>query len=417
MNRFMSAVALTAAAMLGTASVRAADIEVIHWWTSGGEQASVKVFADEFNKTGDKWIDSAVAVGETARAAIMNRALGGDPPEAAQFNPGRQYEELIAAGLLLDLTPLAEAEGWADFVRPDETEAPCHIDGKWWCVPVNIHIVNWAWASIPAFKKAGLEVPTTWDQYLADLPKLKEAGITGIAVGGDGGGWQVTQIGNGLLLSILGADTVEKIFKDKDVDLAGGADVLKVFQTMKTLGQYADEGASSNRHWSEATAMLVNGTGALQIMGDWARGDFQLAGKKPGVDYACLPGPLNAGLNKARIAGDIFVFFKQNDADVERAQLALASLMVNPRTQALFNTSKGSVPVRDDVDLSLADDCMKTGLAIFQTAGAVVPDQNVWRNESFATSLNAIFADLFFNAATTAEAAQAQFVELVRNAE
>jgi glucose/mannose transport system substrate-binding protein len=412
----MSVVALTAAALLGSTSVRAADVEVLHWWTSGGEQAAVSVFAKEFDATGDKWVDNAVALGETARATIMQRALGGDPPDAAQFNPGRQYEELIAAGLLLDLTPLAEKEGWDKFIRPEETRAPCNIDGKWWCVPVNIHMLNWAWASIPAFEKAGLPVPSTWEEYIADLPKLQEAGIIPFAVGGDGGGWQISLMANQLVLAMLGAENVEKVWKDKDLDVAGGPEVLKVFQTLKSLGQYADDG-STNRNWNDTTALVIQDKAALQVMGDWAQGDFQVAGEVAGKDYACLLGPLLPEPKNVRIAGDIFVFFKQNDPDVERAQFALASNMVSPRTQALFNTAKGSAPIRDDVDTSLANDCMKKAIAVFAQPNTVVPDQNVWRNEAFATAQNAIFSDLVYNDATTPEAAQQTFVELLRNAD
>src|SRR4051812_15160901 len=117
MKKFLVVAAMAAALLGTTAATHAADVEVVHWWTSGGEQAAVTVFADEFDKTGDHWVDGAIALGETARATIMQRALGGDPPDAAQFNPGRQYEELIAAGLLLDLTPLAEKEGWDSLIR------------------------------------------------------------------------------------------------------------------------------------------------------------------------------------------------------------------------------------------------------------------------------------------------------------
>jgi len=416
MKSFVSVVAVAAAALLGSTAVRAADVEVIHWWTSGGEQAAVSVFANEFDKTGDKWVDNAIALGETARAAIMQRALGGDPPDAAQFNPGRQYEELIAAGLLLDLTPLAEKEGWDNFIRPADTVAPCKIDGKWWCVPVNIHMNNWAWISIPAFEKAGLAVPTSWDEYIADLPKLKDAGVIPFAVGGDGGGWQISTLANGLILAQLGAEKVEKIWKDKDLELAGGPEVLKAFTDLKTLGSYADPG-SPNRSWSDTTSLVISDEAALQVMGDWAQGEFQVAGEKPGVDYACSLGPLLAEPTNVRIGGDIFVFFKQNDPEVERAQLSLASMMVNPTVQALFNTAKGSAPIRDDVDLSLANDCMKLAISVLAKPGAVVPDQNVWRNEAFATAQNAIFSDLIYNAATTPEAAQAQFVQLLQNAE
>ncbi len=412
----MSAVALTAAALLGSTSVQAADVEVVHWWTSGGEQAAVSVFANEFDATGDKWVDGAIALGETARATVMQRALGGDPPDASQFNPGRQYEELIAAGLLLDLTELAEKEGWADFIRPAQIAEPCLIDGKWWCVPVNIHMENWAWASVAAFQKAGLEVPSDWDTYLSQLPKLQEAGVIPFAVGGDGGGWQVSLLANGLILAQLGAEVVEKVWKDKDLELAGGPEVLKAFQTLKSLGEYADDG-SPNRSWADTTALVIQGEAALQVMGDWAQGEFQVAGQQPGTEYACLLGPLVPEPKYVRTGGDIFVFFKQDDPEVERAQLALASLMVNPRTQALFNTAKGSAPIRDDVDMSLANDCMKKAIDVLKQDGSVVPAPNQWRNEAFTTAQNAIFADLIYNDATTAEAAQQQFVELLRNAD
>jgi glucose/mannose transport system substrate-binding protein len=346
----------------------------------------------------------------------MQRALGGDPPDAAQFNPGRQYEDLIKAGLLLDLTPLAEKEGWDKFIRPESVKAPCHIDGKWWCVPVNLHLQNWAWISIPAFKKANLAVPATWDEYLADLPKLKDAGVIPFGVGGDGGGWQVSLLANQLILSQLGAAKVEKIWKDKDVDLAGGPEVLKAFSTLKTLGTYADSG-SSNRSWADTAALVIKGDAALQVMGDWAQGEFQVAGQKPGVDYDCSLGPLTPDPQNVRGGGDIFVFFKQKDPDVERAQLSLASLMISPAVQAKFNTAKGSAPIRDDVDMSMANDCMKKALTVLAKPGALVPDQNIWRNEAFATAQNAIFSDLIYNAATTPEAAQAQFVDLIKNAE
>lgn len=412
----LMAAAFAASVALSSGTALAADLEVVHWWTSGGEQAAVSVFAKEFDATGDHWVDGAIALGETARATVMQRALGGDPPDASQFNPGRQYEDLISAGLLLDLTPLAEKEGWDKFIRPDQIKAPCKIDGHWWCVPVNIHMQNWAWASVAAFKKAGLEVPSNWDDYIADLPKLKDAGVIPFAVGGDGGGWQVSLLANQLILAQLGAEAVEKIWKDKNLELAGGPEVLKAFQTLKSLGEYADDG-SPNRSWSDTTALVIKGNAALQVMGDWAQGEFQVAGQKPGVDYACLLGPLVPDPKYVRTGGDIFVFFKQKDPDVERAQLSLASLMVNPRTQALFNTAKGSAPVRDDVDMSLANDCMKKAIAVLKQPGSVVPDANQWRNEAFTTAQNAIFSDLIYNDATTPAAAQAQFVDLLKNAE
>ena len=44
------------------------DLEVTHWWTSGGEAAAVAEFAKAFNATGNKWVDGAIAgSGDVAR--------------------------------------------------------------------------------------------------------------------------------------------------------------------------------------------------------------------------------------------------------------------------------------------------------------------------------------------------------------
>src|SRR5258708_39868641 len=76
--------------------------EVIHWWTSGGESAAVKVFADQFRAAGGTWIDTAIAGGATARTAAINRTVGGNPPSAMQFNTGKQFDDLLENALLAD---------------------------------------------------------------------------------------------------------------------------------------------------------------------------------------------------------------------------------------------------------------------------------------------------------------------------
>ena len=69
----------------------AAELEVTHWWTSGGEAAAVAEFAKAFDATGHKWIDGAIAgSGGTARPIIISRIIGGDPMHATQLNHGRQ---------------------------------------------------------------------------------------------------------------------------------------------------------------------------------------------------------------------------------------------------------------------------------------------------------------------------------------
>jgi len=110
---------LAATALVSASAASAVELEVTHWWTSGGEAAAVSKFAEAWNATGNTWLDGAIAgSGGTARPIIISRILGGDPMAATQLNHGRQAEELIEAGLMLDLTDVAEAGGWRDIVNP-----------------------------------------------------------------------------------------------------------------------------------------------------------------------------------------------------------------------------------------------------------------------------------------------------------
>ena len=71
--------ALVATALLtGAVNVASAtDLEVTHWWTSGGEAAAVAEFAKAFNATGHNWVDGAIAgSGGTARPIIISRIIG-----------------------------------------------------------------------------------------------------------------------------------------------------------------------------------------------------------------------------------------------------------------------------------------------------------------------------------------------------
>lgn len=179
----LASLAASAATLFATAGAGlATELEVTHWWTSGAEAAAVKVFADAYDAKGDHWVDAAIGGGgATAIAAIVARITGGNPPGATLMVHGRQVEELVQAGLMRDLTELAEKEGWREIVNPPKLLDSCTFEGKIYCVPTNIHSQQWLWLSISAFKTAGVDVPKDWNEFVAAAPKLEEAGIIPVA--------------------------------------------------------------------------------------------------------------------------------------------------------------------------------------------------------------------------------------------
>jgi glucose/mannose transport system substrate-binding protein len=403
---------LAAATVLGGVSVASAtDLEVTHWWTSGGESAAVAEFAKAFNATGNKWVDGAIAGGgNTARPVFISRITGGDPMGATQFNHGRQAEELVKAGLMRDFTELAAKEKWLDIVRPKSLLEGCTVDGKVYCVPINIHSWQWLWLSHKAFADAGVPVPKNWDEYVAAAPALEKAGKIPLALGGQS--WQTTGAFNVLIPAIAGKEIYLKVYKDKDEKVAAGPEMAKVFQAADAARKMA---AKSNvQDWNQATNLVITGQAGGQIMGDWAQGEFQVAGQVAGKDYTCLPG---LGVNEMiSVGGDAFYFPKLKDPEKTKAQDALASSMLDPKTQVAFNLKKGSVPVRGDVDLNAANDCMKKGLDIL-AKGNTVPDPPRLNTEDTNTQLNDLFVQFFKTPTMTPEEAQKRYVDIIAKAD
>lgn len=389
----------------------ATELEVTHWWTSGGEAAAVAEFAKAFDATGNKWVDGAIAgSGGTARPIMISRITGGDPMGATQFNHGRQAEELVEAGLMQDLTEVAERENWAELVHPKALLDSCTFEGKIYCVPVNIHSWQWIWLSHKAFEDAGVPVPANWDEFVAASPKLQDAGKIPLAMGNQA--WQASGAFGVLTIAIAGLDAWKAVNIDKDADVAAGPEYAKVFQAAADARKLRE--GSNVQDWNQATNLVITGQAGAQIMGDWAQGEFQVAGQTAGQDYTCLPG---LGVNEViSTGGDAFYFPKLDDPEKTKAQLELASLMLSKEVQVNFNLKKGSLPVRGDVDLTAANDCMKKGLQILAD-GNILPDGNQTLSPDTQGQIEDLMTEFWSGDAISAEDAQKRYADIIASAD
>jgi glucose/mannose transport system substrate-binding protein len=330
--------------------------EVIHWWTSGGEAAAIKEFASAYTKAGGTWVDTPVAGGggSAARTVIINRTIGGDPPMAAQFNYGKQYEEIIKEGLLNNLDDVAAKGNW-DKILPEKIKGQVKVNGHYYAVPVNLHNENWIWYNKAVLAKAGVtKDPANLDEIFAAMDKVKATGVTALALGGQG--WQENIAFRSILIATGGKDLYLKTLKNKDVS---GPGFLKAVENFKKLKSYIDPG-SPGRDWNLATGMVIDGKAGFQLMGDWAKGEFINANKTAGKEFGCF---MAGGANSPySIGGDVFVFPRNKAAGSADTQRKLAEMMISPAIQVAFNNKKGSIPIRTDVDLSGVDICAAGGV-------------------------------------------------------
>ncbi|MFM4741769.1 ABC transporter substrate-binding protein [Aeromonas veronii] len=335
-----------------SAPVAASQVEVLHWWTSGGEAKAVEVLKSEWTKQGNQWNDFAVqgGGGKSAMTVLKSRALAANPPEAAHLK-GYELKEWAGLGFLRDLSPMAEHLGWYSQMPP-MVRATLSQNGALMAVPTGIHRVNWLWLNRKIFERNKLTPPTDWAQFVTVADQLKKRGITPLAIGNEP--WQLAVLFETVALGEGGKEFYHKAFLEQDSATLTGPDMVRVLTRFQQLRTYVPQKYAGLK-WHQATNLLESGGAAMQVMGDWVKGELSAGNYRPGEDIACLPSPGSAGLFSYNL--DSIAMFKQRDPAQLQAQGDLAQLLMTPQFQEEFNRVKGSIPALTNPDMSKFDRC------------------------------------------------------------
>ena len=366
-RRFAAACALCAGA-----GVFAGEVEVLHYWTSGGEAKSVVELKDMMGKRGHTWRDFTVTGGggQNAMAVLKQRVLAGNAPAAANIK-GPAIQEWAELGVLSNLDAMASFEKWDDTL-PKVVADQMKYKGRYVAVPVNVHRVNWLWANSAVLKKAGVAaLPKTYDEFFAAADKIKAAGLIPLAHGGQD--WQDFTVFESVVLGVGGASLYDKALVKLDRAAINSDEMKKALETFRRLKAYTDT-ASGGRDWNVTTELVINGKAGFQFMGDWAKGEFLAAGQTPGKEFSCSAAPGTANAYTFNV--DSFAMFQLKGWEAQKAQGYLAYLLMGKEFQEKFNLRKGSIPVRMGMNMEKFDDCAKTSSKDFvatSASGSLVP--------------------------------------------
>lgn len=400
MTRWLTAFLLVA----GLSVAYADDLEIFSWW-AGDEGPALEALIELYEQQNPGVeVENATVTGGAgvdARAVLRTRMLGGDPPDTFQVHAGQGLiNDWVAAGRMEDLTFIYEEEGWFD-VFPEQLIDMISTDEGIWTVPVNIHRSNVMWYIPENLEAWGVDVPATWDDFLAVCPTLQEQGVTPLVVGE---GWTQQHLWESVALGVLGPDNYRALWTG---DLAfDSPEVIEVWETFGEVMACTNADAPGLA-WQQATDRLVEGDAAFNVMGDWAAGYMTTTLElEPGVDYGWAASPGTDG--SFMMLSDSFGLpvGAPHRENVEGWLRLVGSL----EGQDIFNPLKGSIAARADSDLELYNDYLQSAAQDFQT-NELVPSlvhgaaANATFQDEFATVLN-IYLDTG-SAQSAANAAQA----------
>lgn len=346
----IAAAAMTMSAALMTSTAMAEPkVLMMHQWATGSDAASIAKLGEMFEAKGGKWEQTAIS-GHTANTLAKLRAdvVAGNAPAAVQLK-GPEIAEWDKTGGTANLDELAAAEGWDKVVAP-ELLPVMKPNGHWVAAPMNIHRINWIWGSTKVMQEAGIaELPKTWEEFNADCEKVIATGK--ICLSHSTADWTDSTVFEVIVYG-MDLDLYRKAFVEGDPEALRSDGMVKALDELRLImSKYTDPGMVG-REWDAMSQLVGKGDAAFHIMGDWTIGLLKAGGFEEGKDYVCAQAPTDWGKPGFILNADSVVFFQQKDADYQEGQKLLASTIMSPEFQTVFNISKGSIPARLDVDLS-----------------------------------------------------------------
>lgn len=359
MKRTLLATALLAATFPSMGNA----VELLHWWTSNGEREALAELESALEQQGIALKSSPVhgGGGDTAMTVLQARAIAGNPPEMALIE-GPGIQSWATLGFVSDLHSVATEQKW-DERLPDIATSINTYKNHFVAAPVNIHRVNWLWVNKAVFDENKLTPPTDWDEFFTVAETLKAQGIPALSIGNEP--WQLAILFEVLALGLYGSDYYRELLIEFDDALVTNQKTVELFKTFRRLKPYMTD-PSIPASWDTATLNMAEGKAAMQLQGDWVKGELSYMKLTPNKDYDCLPAP---GTDNTFIYNvDSFVLFRLRTEASQNMANQLANTLVSSDFQSRFNQKKGSIPILKDVDMTPFDLCAKASKQAFVLA-------------------------------------------------
>ena len=403
--------AMTEAPAETQAPAASGEVEIFSWWVGGGEAAGLTAMTEVFKEKYPDltFVNGAVAggAGTNARAVLATRLQAGDPPDSWQAHAGQEIiGTYVAADQVAPLDDFFAETGFAD-VLPETLIPLISQDGHPYSVPVNIHRSNVMWYNPTVLSDAGVEVPTTWDEFFTACDAIMAADKTCLALGPQ---WTAMHLLENVMIGSLGAEKWNALWT-AGADWSS-ADVTAALENYAKALTYTNSDAAQLADWQPAAQLVANGDAAFNIMGDWADGYFE----NPDPDGLGLTA--HEQFDWAPVPGTdgIFVFLSDSfvlpaNAPNPEGTNAWLTVAASKEGQEAFNPVKGSICARTDCDQSLFNEYLQSAAADWSTDTVVGSlTHGVVANDSWKSKIDTALG-LFLANPTDVASFQAALVE------
>jgi raffinose/stachyose/melibiose transport system substrate-binding protein len=363
----------------------------IEWWHIQNNEPMKSIWQDAADQymADNPNVDIKITVleNEAFKTKLTTTMQSGKVPDIFQSWGGGTLVEQAQAGLVQDVSEATS--DWTGDLN-DAAVGLYQVDGKQYGIPFNLGMVG-VWYNTALFEKAGIdEPPATWDDFLADVEKLKSAGITPLAVGAKDK-WPAMFWWANLSLRIAGSDAMQQAGEDGSFDSEGFVKAGEELQRLLDMQPFQEGFLAAP--WDGAggeAATMGNGRAAMDLMGQWAPSTFAANAKDekaPEVGWFPFP-TVDGGAGSADEqfgGGDGFAFGK----DAPPEAIDFAKFLVTSDVANKAGASGATLPVLKGSETSVEDPNMK---AVLDTRGEASYVQ-LYLDQAYAPAVGAAIND------------------------
>jgi multiple sugar transport system substrate-binding protein len=303
----------------------------------------VKVFADFKSTTGgDVKVNT---VDHNTFQEQINSYLQGKPDDVFMWFAGYRMQFFAQRGLATDISDVWSKIGanYSDALK----KASTGLDGKQYFVP--FYYYPWAlFYRKSVWQKEGWEVPTTFDDLKALLPKMQKAGYAPIGFA-DKDGWPAMGTFDILNLRINGYQF--------HIDLMGGKEswqdpkVANVFNTWKEILPFHQSGALG-RTWEEGAQGLANKKSAMYLLGMFVGQQFTDKTAHDDLDFFNFP-EIDSNVGADTLDAPIDGFMLSKSPKNEAGAKALVQYLASAKAQGIYlQSDPNNIATAKDADTS-----------------------------------------------------------------
>jgi glucose/mannose transport system substrate-binding protein len=245
------------------------------------------------------------------------------------------------------LNDLAEEHDWFDTFAEPVLEALSY-DGRLYGVPMNIHRINTLFYNKRVLDAEGLAVPEDVEELESVLAELVSRGYEHPMSIGNRHNWTMSLFTmENLFPAVAGGDFYVEFWAgehEPEHEL-----MHETLRQLLELWPYFNDDAMDVT-WTVGVERLFEEDKQRQavftVMGDWAKGHLQFEGYEPNVDFGSVPFPGSQGTFV--FTSDCFPLPKGAPHRDQVTELLVS--FGSKKGQLAFNSFKGSLPARIDID-------------------------------------------------------------------